>query len=225
MFFDIYGAELKKLVSEKETEKMEPYFEKNLIINHREFKYKGIFRVDELFSAINRALEERGYEKREKRSEEVVTEEGRKSYIELRPFKVMSNYVTLMIKIHIELERITEITEVLKGEKKLFQQGEVTLYFDAWSLTDYKGRWGMRPWTYFLKGMINKFIYKYPTESGFTGELVGDTAVIYARIKKLFNSYKVEVGKAPSEEEIRKQVEEEIRLEIEEGEKEGMGES
>ena len=52
-------------------------FERFLIINNRELTYKGIFRMDDLFSTINRAIEAQGYTKREKKSEETVREEGR----------------------------------------------------------------------------------------------------------------------------------------------------
>lgn len=195
---------------------METYLEKNLVINNRELKYKGIFRIGELFDAINKALEERGYERREKKSEETVAEAGKKTYIELRPFKEKTNYVKLMIKIKITLDNITEVAEEIHGEKRLFKQGSVHIAFDAWSLTDYANRWGMKPWAYFMKSMIHKFIKQFPLEAGFVGEVAGDTAFIYARIKALLNSYKVESGKFVSEEKIRKQVEEEIAKEIEE---------
>ena len=66
--------------------------EKNLIINGREFNYQGIFRMDQIFSTINRCLEEKGYQKREKKSEELVVEQGRKIIVELRPYKEVSNY-------------------------------------------------------------------------------------------------------------------------------------
>lgn len=196
---------------------MEPYLEKNLIIDNRELKYKGLFRVDDIFMAMNKALEEKGYQLREKKNEELVTESGKKAYFELRPFKVKTNYVTLMIKIKITLDKVTESVEELHGVKQLYQNGDIVIAFDAWSLTDYANRWGMKPWFYFMKGMINKFLYKFPMESGFIGELVGDTAYVYARVRTLLNSYKIETGKFPSEEAIRKQMEEEVMKEVEEG--------
>ena len=58
---------------------------KELIINARELKYHGIFHPRDLFAAINRALEGRGYTKREKKTEELVTEFGRGTFVELRP--------------------------------------------------------------------------------------------------------------------------------------------
>lgn len=189
---------------------MEPQFEKNLVINNRELKYQGIFHVDELVAAINRALEERGYEKQEKKTEELVTESGRRIYLELRPIKIKSNYARLMIKIKCTADNVREQTEVIAGQKRKFQQGQLLFVFDAWSLTDYEARWGMKPWVYFLKGVINKYLYTFPLEAGYIGELKQDTAHVYGQIKKLLNSYRVAEGKIGKEEDIIKEMEEEI---------------
>ncbi len=197
----------------------EVQYEKNLIINGRTLTYKGIFREDELFSAINRALEERSYEKREKKTEEVVTESGRRTYVELRPFKELSNYIVLQIKMKITLDNVTGKVEEFNGEKKKFQQGDVTIVFDSWVLTDYQNRWGMKPLVYFVKGFINKYVYAWPIEAGSKGELSGDTAFIYGTIRKLLNSYKLELGRGPKEEDIRRQMEEEVKREMESIEK------
>jgi hypothetical protein len=194
----------------------ETQYEKNLVINGREFKYKGIFRVDDLFLVINRALEERGYEKREKKSEEIVTEAGRKSYVELRPYKNKSSYLVFMIKIKINLNKITEIMSELKSEKKKFQQGDVGIVFDSWIMTDYANRWGMKPWVYFLKGLFNKFVYTFPLEAGAPGELVGDTAYIYGKIKKLFASYRPEIKPGATESEVQRAVGEDVERHIRE---------
>ena len=199
----------------------EVQYEKNLIINGRALTYKGIFREDELFSAINRVLEERGYEKREKKTEEVVTEGGRRTYVELRPFKELSNYIVLQIKMKITLDNVTGKIEEVNGEKKKFQQGDVHIVFDAWELTDYQSRWGMKPFVYFMKGFINKYVYTMPIEAGSKGVLAGDTAFIYGAIKKMLNAYKLEVGKGPKEEDIRRQMEEDVKKEMESIEKEG----
>ena len=188
--------------------------EKNLIINNRELRYKGVFRVEELFSAINKALQEKGYEKNEKKTEEVVSEEGRRTHIELRPYKVKTEYVMLMIKIKITLDAVTETVETVNGVKQKFQNGDVLVVFDAWLMTDYENRWTMKPLVYFLKSFINKYVYTFPLEAGFTGELTGDTAHVYATIKKLLQSYKYQVGKAVREEDVRKEMEREVEKEM-----------
>jgi hypothetical protein len=190
------------------------HFEKELVVNNRELNYKGIFRPDELFRVVNKAIEARGYEKREKRTEETVSESGKMNLIELRPFKEKTQYATLMINIKIILSNLTEVAEEVKGEKRLFQQGDVSIVFDAWSLTDYQGRWGLKPWVFFAKAIINKFLYKIPLESGFKGEVAMDTAYIYAHLKKLLNSYKEEIGVVVNEEEVKQKMQEEMKKEM-----------
>lgn len=187
--------------------------EKNLVINNKELKYGGIFVADEIFSVINNALGDKGYIKIEKKSEELVTPAGKMLFLELRPYKEKTHYATLMIKIKIVLDNVTETIREVDGVKKKFQQGDVVIAFDSWVLTDYERRWGMKPWAYFLKGLINKFIYASPLESGFFGELVGDTAYIYVQAAKLLNSYKGKAEKAVSEEKVKAEMEEEIKKE------------
>ncbi len=184
--------------------------EKNLIINNRELKYKGIFRIDELYQAINRALEAKGYAKNEKKSEELVTESGRKIFVELRPSKIKTAYMTLLIKIRINVDNLTETVEQKEGISKKFHQGDVVVSFDSWLMSDYENRWNMKPWAYFLKAFIGHYFFKFPLEEGFPGELAGDTAFIYGQIKKLLNSYNAADKKHTSTEDVMKDVAQEI---------------
>ncbi len=189
--------------------------EKNLVVNNKEIVYKGIFRADELFSALNQALEERKYTKREKKSEELVTPVGRLLQLELRPFKIMTEYITLMIKIRVTLDNVTEVVLKRNAVKEKFQQGDVHIAFDAWSLTDYERRWGMKPLVYFMKGVIHKYIYKFPLEEGLVREVAADTAYEYAQAKKLLHSYERKEVTVPKETEVRRKVAEEMAGEME----------
>ena len=199
---------------------IDTHYEKELIINGRELRYSGILKPDEVFVVINRALEEKAYIKKEKKTEEIVTPEGRTFILELRPYKEKTKYIALMIKIKVNLNNVIESTEVVHGIRRKFQKGDLLIVFDAWKLTDNESRWGLKPFVYFMKGFINKFIYTFPLESEVTGELVGDTAYIYAQIKKLLRSYGDEPEKAIGEEEVRRSIEKEIKKEKEEIKKE-----
>ncbi len=197
---------------------IETNLQKNLVINNRELNYKGIFRADEMFGVLNHSLEEKGYQKNEKKSEEIVTDQGRRTLIELRPYKEKSSYVTLMIHLKVILDNVKETAEVHNGQKLRYQVGDVKIVFDAYQLTDYQNRWMMQPLVYFIKGVINKYIYFWPLEASFTNELRTDVAFIYANLRKLLNSYKSETGKIKKEEEILRDVEEEVKKEIEKDE-------
>jgi len=197
-----------------------PQFEKELVVNNKALIYKGVFRTEDIFHALNQAISNRGYHKREKKSEELVTETGRKIHVELRPVKHKASYVMHMIKIKINLDNVQEAVMEVNGLKRNYHQGDVEIIFDAWSMTELEDRWGMKPFVYFLKAFINKYIYIFPMESKYMDDLVTDTVYIYAHLKKLLNSYKVETGNVPVESEIRRKVEEDILKEIEKDNKE-----
>ena len=199
---------------------MDIHYEKELVINNRTINYKGIFRYEEVFKVINETLDKNGYVKVEKKSEELVSESGRKTYLELRPYKQISNYVTLLIKIKISMDNVTEMVKEFETGKKKFQQGDLNFIFDAWYLTDNRNRWGMKPYVYFLKGIIRKFIFRWPLEDSFKDTLMGDTAYLNAQIKKLLKSYQPDTAGIVSDEEVREKVAEEIRKESEKVKKE-----
>ncbi|MBI2662277.1 hypothetical protein HYX11_02350 [Candidatus Woesearchaeota archaeon] len=199
---------------------METYHEKYLVINGRELKYKGIFKVDELFAVINKSLERKGYEKREKKTEELVTEAGRRTQVELRPFKMKSSFVSLMIKMRITLDNVTETVMEKEGIKNKFQLGDVMIVFDSWVLTEYQNRWNMKPLIYFIKGVFNKYVWTMPLEGSVRREVAIDTAYVYAQIKHLLVSYKGGSKEREREEDIIKEMEKEMAREIEEEGKE-----
>lgn len=168
--------------------------EKSLVINGMQFNYKGVFEFDELIKAINKAVEERGYAKHEKKFEEKVKPEGKEMFIELRPRKAKTAYYQLMIKMRITMKNVTEVQVKLDDIPRKMNKGEINIIFDAWTTTDYENRWGNKPWFYFLKGIINKYIYKFPLEAGFSGEVADDTRYVYNQVRAALGLYKYRVS-------------------------------
>ena len=189
---------------------MKTGFERNLVINNKELKYSGIYNPNDIFNTINKALKTKGYEKREKRTEELVSSEQRDNYIELRPIKVKSEITSLMIKIKIRYKNTKETIKEINGVKRKFLQGDVSIVFDAWVLTDFEHHIMMSPMIYFLRAFVNKFIHKISFQANLTSEVMEDTAFIYGQLKKLFKEYDGKIGEKVKEEEVRRKVEEEI---------------
>ena len=163
--------------------------ENTLVINNRELVYKGIFRSEDIFQLINKVLAERGYNKSEKRSEEINTEEGRKFYVELRPVKVKTSYLKLEMRMRITFDAVTSVVEEKQEVKSRYDLGDVHIIFDGWVKTDYKERWTQNPYSYFLKGWINKYIYKLKLDDSYVSEIFSDTAYMYGLLRLLFDSY------------------------------------
>jgi len=191
--------------------------ENNLLINNKKITYRGVFLTSELLSVIRRALEEKGYGYVEKKNEELVTSAGRMLELELRPSKSVSPYMQLMVKIRITLDNITDAMKEASGVKQKYQQGDVVIAFDAWSITNHEGRWGLTPFSYFIKSFIHKYIYKFRVEEDLPRQLVSDTAYVYAKAKELLQSYQGKKIAPMKEEEVMRKVEEEVMKKTEPG--------
>lgn len=166
----------------------------NLIIDNKELNYSGIFSVDDLLQKINQLLDQRGYQRVEKKSEETVTPEGKEFYLELRPFKAQTNYMRLWLKIKLHLTKVTDVTKEVQGRKRLFQQGDVHLVLDAWVMTDYEDRFGRKSFIYFLKAVINKYLYKFPLEEKFLREVGSDGMFLFTDVQNYLENYVYQTG-------------------------------
>ena len=108
------------------------------------------------------------------------------------------------------MQNVTETIVKKNDLRQRFETGDVHIAFDAWSLTNFGVRWTMRPVIYFIRGVIHKYIYKYPLEIKRTQEVAADTAYIYAQVKHLLQSYGPKPFIGMKEGEVRKTVEEEV---------------
>jgi len=173
--------------------------EKLLVINGLQFDYKGLFEFDELMKVIYKAVADKGYVKHEKKFEEIVTPEGKNISIELRPRKNKTTYYQLMIKIRMTMKNVTEVQMTVDNLPKVMNLGEISIIFDAWTTTDYEGRWNMKPWVYFMKAVINKYVYKMPLEISFAGEVADDTRYVYNQIRSALGLYKYKVSETAAQ--------------------------
>jgi hypothetical protein len=167
--------------------------EKNLIVNGLTYHYKGIFNMESFLLAYKKSVEVRGYRRHEKRFEELVKENGKDMFLEFRPTKIKTDYIGLMIKIRVEMKDVNDIMIEIDGVPTQFQEGDITLTFDAWVTTRYAQRWNMNPVFWFIRAVFNKYVYQFPLESGSAGEVAGDCHYVFRQIKAHLNLYKYKV--------------------------------
>ena len=163
--------------------------EKKLIIDGLELHYKGLFDVNLLLKEIDKVIAERGYVKAEKRRAEIVTSTGKEFSMELRPTKMKTEFLKLMIKLRISITNMTEV-EVLKDKVKTkLDKGDINIIFDAWTITDYEFRWEKKPAFYFLRTFFEKGIFKFHTDR-YSNELMDDCHFVYNNIKAHLNLHR-----------------------------------
>ncbi len=152
--------------------------EKKLIIDGMELDYEGLFDLRSLLNVIDKSCAEKGYVKQEKRRTEKAEEKGKDFYIEMRPTKVKNVYFLLMIKIRMHITNITEVEVIVDGRTKKLNKGKIHAVFDAWTISDIQFRWEQTPWYYFLRLLVNQYIWRIGPDK-FVEEIIDDTHYIY----------------------------------------------
>ncbi|HLC74883.1 MAG TPA: hypothetical protein VJH88_03430 [Candidatus Nanoarchaeia archaeon] len=173
--------------------------QKNLVVNGLPLKYNGIFLFDEFYKALKDGLTQRGYKMHEKRFEERVGDKGKDLFIELRPLKIKAAWLSQTMRIRIIMKHIREVVLDVDDIPTQFQEGEIDMSFDGWITYGIRHRWGNNPTFYFLKSVINKYVYRFPLEGGMDGEIASDTRFVHSQVKAHLGLYKFRVKEATPE--------------------------
>ena len=102
------------------------------------------------------------------------------------------------IKIIINATNLKHVEVEQKGLKKKMYRGEINITFTSYLITDYEHAWELKPMYYFIRMLIDKFIYKGYTEE-VKNEIVTLTNECYDEIRSYLNMHRymgrAEVGK------------------------------
>ena len=165
--------------------------EREVVIDKMRLTYEGLFDVVELYKLIDRFLKEKGYDKRERHNSERVTAEGKFIELELEPWKKITDYAMNVIKLRIVMNDVKDVIVKKDNVKVKLNKGKVKMVFDAYIETDYENRWEGKPLFFFMRTILDKFIFKPYTE-GIRKNVMDDANHLYNKIKAFLNLYKVE---------------------------------
>jgi hypothetical protein len=166
--------------------------EKKIVYQDKFVAFEGLFDLKGLFRVICKWFDERGYDMFENKNYEEVYEEGKKIIFELIPYKKVSDYYKLEIRVFVVFENLKEVELEIKGVKQKLLKGRANFTFDAILVTDYENRWESRPAYYFYRTLIDKFVYKSYTDK-YEAELVKDAKEVQEEIKSYLNMFRYTV--------------------------------
>jgi hypothetical protein len=166
--------------------------EKKIVYQDRFVAFEGLFDLKGLFRIICKWFDERGYDMFENKNYEEVYEDGKKIIFELIPYKKVSDYYKLEIRIFVVFENLKEVEIEIKGVKQRLLKGRANFTFDAILVTDYENRWETRPAYYFYRALIDKFVYKSYTDR-YEAELVKEAKEIQEEVKAYLNMFRYSV--------------------------------
>jgi len=163
--------------------------ERRLIVDHLKLNYKGLFSMNELYNMVDRWFMQKGFDKREMFNREHVRPDGKFIELEIQPWKKITDYAKLVIRVHIVVLNMKDSDIEKDGQKLILNKGNITVTFDAYLVTDYEHRWENRPFYYFIRTVFDKYVYKGYMEQ-WEEELKSQTYELHDQIKSFLNLYR-----------------------------------
>ena len=163
--------------------------EKRIVYQDKFVQFEGLFDLKELFRTIVKWFTERNYDMFENKNYEEVYEDGKKIMFELMPYRKVSDYHKLEMRVFVVFERLKEVEVELNGVKRKLLKGRADFTFDAILVTDYENRWEGRPYYFFYRALVDKFIYKAYTDR-FEAELIKEAQDLQEEVKAYLNMFR-----------------------------------
>lgn len=163
--------------------------EKKIVVENVQLNYKGLFSVKDLYRVIDSFFKEKDWDKRETRNNEFVSPEGKYLELWLEPFRKVSDYAKLIIRIQIIIKDLKEVLVEKEGQKKKMNKGDVKFIIDGFLETDYENRWEGKPEYIFIRTLFDKFVYRRHTQE-FEAQLVEEVEELKATLKSFLNLYR-----------------------------------
>ena len=163
--------------------------ERMTIVDGEKLIFTGLFDFRELYNLIDAFLWQKGFDKRVRKNEEHVSPESKFAHVIMQPWKRVSEYIKHEIKIDISVHHAKEEVREIDGVKKKFTNGTVSITFWGYIVTDYNSRWVVRPEYFFIRTIMDKWVYKVQHQSS-AGMLKNDIRHLKGEIEGLLNLHR-----------------------------------
>ena len=162
----------------------------------KKISYTGLFNYKELFRIMDFWLRDKFYDKFERRNEEYHTDRGIQMVTEFKPWKKVTDYYKIIIKIQFHVIDTKKVEVVRNGKKVQMDDGRVDIKLTGYFIPDYEGWWSKnknKPFHYFLRDIFERFVYWYITRK-YQGMCIDHVNDLYHHLSTYLNvtPYKVE---------------------------------
>ena len=167
--------------------------ERRLVVDHLKLNYEGLVNIHDLQQLIEDWLKQKGFDRREVLNQEIIQPEGKHIHVILAPWKRVSDYANHSIKIDMKMLGVKNVRVKVDGKLRKVQKGTVRITFDAYLDTEYEGKWQAKPLAYFIKIVMDKFIYRQYSEES-EELLVENVTQLHHMLRAFLNMHKQNFG-------------------------------
>lgn len=163
--------------------------EKRTIIDHATLDYSGLFSVKDLHKEIKDWFGKNSYVWIEVQSSEFVKENGKEIYINLQPWKKISDYAKFQVKVEVFMTEVKDAEVEKDGVKVKLNKGSINIILDGYLITDYENRWEQKAMYVFIRTLYDKFILRSQLEK-YEAILSDEVEQLRSIIKSHLNLYR-----------------------------------
>jgi hypothetical protein len=121
-------------------------------------------------------------------NQEILTPEGKQIKLILEPYKNITDYFKLVIRMKVNLIDVKDVEVKSDGETIRLNQGLVRFIFDGYVISDRHNKWESTPFLWFMRVIFDKYIFKQQFNRA-ERWLLSDLEDLHTRIKSFLNVY------------------------------------
>ena len=163
--------------------------ERHLIVDNLKFSYEGLFNSAELYNLISGWFFDKSWDWYEKINEEQVISSGKQITILLEPWKNITDYYKLVIRLKLNFIDIQDVQIEYKGENLNLNQGLIRMTYDGYVVSDRKEKWQQKPFYWFLSYVLEKYFFRQHFTKAKTW-LESDIDDLHTKVKNYLNVFK-----------------------------------
>ncbi len=163
--------------------------ERRIIVDNKLLEYEGIFNFQDFYYTMDKWLREKGYDKWEKRNFEQVLKDGRQIEIAFEPWKKITDYARIVLKMGLVVTKMKDIVVKKNGQDIKMNHGKIKMKFIGYLDTDYEHRWEGKPYFYFLRTVLDKYVYRSHTDK-YDSAVAEECSHLYNTLRNFLNMYK-----------------------------------
>lgn len=163
--------------------------EKKIVVDGLRFSYNGPFDIIEFYKEVEKWMQENGMEKEVKKKLEIVEEKGKKIEWLVECWKMAMAQAKVVVRLRALFTDVTEVELKKDKAKRKLNQGKVLITIDGFLETDFSHHWTTKPWYYFMRGIIDKFIWPVWLDK-YDKQVIDSSNDLHQRLSSFFKLYR-----------------------------------
>lgn len=138
--------------------------EKVAVVEEQAIAYQGLFDAKGIYDKLVQFGLENKYDPIEMGHEEIVTEHGKQIRVQFSFQKKLSDYAKAETEVDLVVSHLTDVTAELDGKPRKINKGHFHAEMSCYLVTDYEGYFEKNAFQYFMRIIVDKYIYKVYTD-------------------------------------------------------------